>query len=185
MARITVGSKIPNLVGNVLSGYEIGLEDYIGDPLILSFYRYAGCQFCNLRMHNFIKKFNDEYEPQGINAIAVFQSPIRKLQKYTSEHQAPFEIVSDPKYKWYKAFGVERSWSGMMKAGLNVKGLVDSVAKGYARVDPDGHVNRIPADFLISESGIIDIAYYGDDISDHIPFSRIDKWIKSTARVKS
>ena len=181
MSKVKVGYAIPDLTGKALSGKEINLSSYIGKPLILSFYRYAGCQFCNLRMHHFTKKYNSIYSPAGINAIAVFQSPVHKLRKYTAEHEAPFEIISDPKYKWYKAFGVEKSWSAFFKTGKNVLGFYESIAKGYGRVDPDGTINRIPADFLISPEGKVEEAYYGKDISDHIPFTRIQEWMDEMA----
>jgi len=184
MHRLSSGDKIPKLTGQALSGQEISLSDYSGAPLILSFYRYAGCQLCNLRMHDFIKKYKKSYEPAGINAIAVFQSPIDKMNKYTSEHDAPFEIISDPDYLWYDAFGLENSWAGLLKAMFKPKPFLRSVAKGYSRVDPDGSMNRLPADFLINEKGIIDVAFYSKDVSEHIPFKTISKWINQSA-VKS
>jgi len=179
--RLKVGQNIPNeLYGDALSGQEVSLEGYIGKPFILSFYRYAGCQFCNLRIHDFIKRYKSEYQPAGVSAIAVFQSPINKMEKYTTEHQAPFEFISDPRCEWYKAFRVEKSWAGFAKAGSRVSDLTRSIAKGYGRIDPDGAMNRIPADFLISAEGVIEAAYYGKDIGDHIPFSDISEWIDHT-----
>lgn len=180
MSRLTVGSKIPNLVGETLEGNEISLNEYKGNPLILSFYRYAGCQLCNLRIHDFIKRYNKIYEPAGINAIAVFQSPIYKMEKYHTEHEAPFEFVSDPDCAWYEAFGLETSWAGFAKAVAKPLTLLRSAAKGYARIDPDGAMNRLPADFLVDEKGKIDVSFYAQDISEHIPFKVIEEWIDDT-----
>ncbi len=177
MSRLSSGTKIPNLVGHTLTGNEISLSEYKGNPLILSFYRYAGCQLCNLRIHDFIKRYENKYEPAGINAVAVFQSPIRKMEKYHTEHEAPFEFVSDPDCDWYQAFGLETSWAGMAKAATKPLALFRSVAKGYARIDPDGAMNRLPADFLINEKGEIDVAFYASDISEHVPFRTIQKWM--------
>lgn len=176
MARLKVNTKVPNLKGQTLTGNKINLSDYLGSPLILSFYRYAACPFCNIRIHDFMKHFEGNYEPSGINAIAVFQSPISKMEKYLDEHQAPFEMVSDPKYRWYKAFGLERSWGGFMKSMTKPVATVRSINKGYMRIDPDGVVNRLPADFLINAGGVIEEAFYAKDIAEHIPFERINKW---------
>lgn len=176
---MSTGDHVPKLTGLSLSGREVKLSDYTGSPLILSFYRYAGCQLCNLRMHDFIKRFKSIYEPAGINALAVFQSPIEKMEKYTSEHQAPFEIISDPEYVWYEAFGLENSWTGLFKAMLKPKPFLRSVAKGYSRVDPDGSMNRMPADFLINEKGVIDVSFYSEDVSEHIPFKQINQWMET------
>lgn len=38
--------------------------------------------------------------------------------------------------------------------------------------------NILPADFLIDENGYIVEAYYGQDIGDHIPFERIENFLK-------
>lgn len=177
MSRLKIGGKIPKLTGDTLSGNEISLSDYKGSPLILSFYRYAGCPLCNLRIHDFIKKYNKKYKPAGVKVIAVFQSPIEKMEKYTTEHDAPFEFVSDPDYEWYRAFGVESSLSGLVKASLKPVSILRSFTKGFGRVDPDGVMTRLPADFLINSKGIIEDAFYAKDVSEHIPFSRIEKWI--------
>lgn len=179
MNRVQKGRSVPDLKGNALSGNLVKLQDYKDSPLILSFYRYAGCQFCNLRMHDFIKYYRKEYEPNGVKAIAVFQSPMRKMKKYTKEHNATFEIISDPKYFWYDAFGLENSWKGFVNTATKPKQFIRSVALGFMRIDPDGSMNRMPADFLINAGGTVDHAYYGKDLGDHIPFQQISSWIKS------
>ena len=179
MSHVKSGFSVPSLTGEALSGNMIELDDYKGSPLILSFYRYAGCQFCNLRMHDFIRRYRKEYEPNGINALAVFQSPIRKMKRYTSEHRATFEIISDPEYVWYDAFGLENSWVGFVNTATKPKQFIRSVALGFMRIDPDGSMNRMPADFLINAAGIVDESYYGKDLGDHIPFEHITKWIET------
>lgn len=178
MARLKVNTKVPQLEGDALFGRKVKLADYEGSPLILSFYRYAACPFCNIRMHDFIKHYKNNYSPRGINALAIFQSPIDKMEKYLEEHDAPFEMISDPRYRWYKAFGLERSWGGFMKSMTKPIATVRSINKGYMRIDPDGVVNRLPADFLIGPNGIIEDAFYAKDISEHIPFERINNWIE-------
>ena len=183
MGKIKIGDKLPDLTGSTLSGKDISLQDYKGKPLILSFYRYAACPFCNLRMHHFIEKYQNEYAPAGVEVVAVFQSPIKSMSKYISRHDAPFEVVGDPKMKWYKIMGVQTSWIGMAKAATNVKDVAEATRLGYLSVDPEGPMNRIPADFLINEKGIVEKTYYGADVNDHIPFAEISCWINQTVLV--
>jgi len=178
MAKLTTNHYIPNLAGNTYSGKSINLHDYIGRPLILSFYRYAGCQLCNLRMRDFIKNYNEFYKLSGINALAVFQSPVNKMEKNLyKHHDIPFDVISDPNMKWYRDFGLERSWGGFLRTIGNMNPFIKSMAAGYAKIDPDGPINRLPADFLISKDGKIEDTFYAKDISEHIPFKRIDAWI--------
>ncbi len=176
MTKLKSNQKIPFLSGNTYDGRQIQLKNYLGKPLILSFYRYAGCQLCNLRMHEFIKHYQEKYKDKNIQVVAVFQSPVDKLSKNLyKHHDIPFDIISDPKMHWYKAFGVQRSWSKTMTSFFNPRQWIDSIQKGYMKIDPDGPMNRVPADFLIDKNGVIDVAYYGKDIGDHIPFEIIDK----------
>lgn len=52
----------------------ISLEDYRGKRLMLSFYRYASCPLCNLRIAQLIAHF-DLLHGQGLEFLALFQSP--------------------------------------------------------------------------------------------------------------
>jgi peroxiredoxin len=185
MGKIKPGQSLPSLSGDTLSGKVISTEDYKGRPFILSFYRYAACPFCNLRMHHFIEKYKTEYQPAGIDAIAVFQSPVKSMKKYVSQHDAPFEIVSDPKYKWYKTMGVKTSWLGFALGAANIKQATEATQEGLMRINPEGPVNRLPADFLVGADGTVQKLYYGTNISDHIPFEEITRWIKENQTVKA
>lgn len=184
MGKIKAGQQLPSLSGTSFSNGAIDIADFKGQPLILSFYRYAACPFCNLRMHHFIEKYQKEYEPKGIKAIAVFQSPIESIAKYLDQHDAPFDIIADPKQKWYKTMGLKTSWKGFMAGAMNIAQGVEASKKGLIKINPEGPINRLPADFLISANGIVEATYYGKNISDHIPFDVIDKWANKKVLVK-
>ncbi|MEE9373068.1 MAG: redoxin domain-containing protein [Saprospiraceae bacterium] len=180
MARLNKGQSAPLLKGKTSDEEVVDLNDYLGTPFILSFYRYAGCQFCNLRMKAFIEKYHSEYAPSGIKAIAVFQSPESKMAKNLyKHHEIPFAVVADPKMKWYKEYGLEKSWAGLAKSSFRLKALVQSISQGYAKIDPDGPMNRMPADFLIGSDGTIADCFYAADISEHISFEKIKTWADS------
>ncbi|MNY68092.1 hypothetical protein D3C86_2058000 [compost metagenome] len=46
----------------------------------------------------------------------------------------------------------------------------------------EGPANRIPADFLIREDGVIDVAYYGADVGDHVPLEQLERWLGAAQR---
>ena len=176
MGKIKPGQNLPSLSGTSFNNGEINLSQFKGSPLILSFYRYAACPFCNLRMHHFINKYKEELEALGIKAVAVFQSPTKSISKYLSKHDTPFDIIADPKQLWYKKMGLKTSWLGAMAAMTNVSQALEATQKGMMNIDPEGPINRLPADFLISADQKVQVVYYGKNISDHIPFEAIDKW---------
>ena len=38
----------------------------------------------------------------------------------------------------------------------------------------------VPADFLIGPDLTVQVAYYGSDISDHLPAEKINEWLDSS-----
>lgn len=179
MGKIKVGQQLPQLSGHSYDNGVIDLSDYRGTRLILSFYRYAACPFCNLRIHHFIDKYQADYTKRGIKAIAVFQSPPKSITKYLSKHKAPFDIIADPKQEWYKIMGLSTSWLGFMTGAANMSQALEARRKGMMNINPEGPANRLPADFLIGADGTVEVTYYAKNISDHIPFEAIDQWAQN------
>ena len=118
-----------------------------------------------------------ELSAKGLQIIAIFQSPIESILQYVGKQDAPFPIVPDPAQQLYKLYGVETSWMGFAKAGLELGKLVESTKLGFLPGKMEGDINRVPADFLIDENGIIHTAFYGADISDHLPEKEIDRFV--------
>ena len=50
--RIQPGQPAKNFTSQDILGHSVALPDYKGQRLMLSFYRYAACPLCNLRMHH-------------------------------------------------------------------------------------------------------------------------------------
>jgi hypothetical protein len=38
----------------------------------------------------------------------------------------------------------------------------------------------VPADFLIGPDLTVQVAYYGNDIGDHLPLEKINEWLDSS-----
>ena len=51
--------------------------------------------------------------------------------------------------------------------------LMKGMFKGYLPFPIKGSLIRVPADFLIDRTGIIQKAYYGKDEGDHISFEEV------------
>jgi peroxiredoxin len=174
--RLKPGQKAPQFKTYDIGEEIIDLEALKGSKVLLSFYRYASCPLCNLRVHKLIQLF-PELSANGLKIISIFQSLKESILQYVGKQDAPFPIVSDPSQKLYKLYGVETSWMGFAKGGLEVQKLMETTKLGFLPGKMEGDVNRIPADFLIDENGVIQTAYYGKDISDHLDESEIAKFI--------
>lgn len=177
MSRLKEGNYAPSFRTQSFQGEMIDLSDYRGRYVLLSFYRYASCPFCNLRVHESIRKY-DSFRAHGIEMIAVFQSPDEKIAEYVGKQPLNYPIISDPNLEIYRRYGVETSWIGLFKAFLfRPHQIFKSVfLRGFFPGSIENEIQRLPADFLIDPQGKIEIAYYGKDIGDHLAFETLEKY---------
>jgi peroxiredoxin len=160
---------------------EISLQTLQGRPVLLSFYRYASCPLCNLRINELIAK-HPGWSARGLQMIAVFQSPRRSIEQYVGRQDAPFPIIADPGQQLYAKYGVE-GHTGKFLLGITahpVK-MLKAFARGFLPGKIETELTMIPADFLIDKDGVIEQAYYGKDASDHIPLAVIDGFLNQSA----
>lgn len=174
--RLKKGEIAPPFLLKDFRGKEINSESFSGSPLMISFFRYAACPFCNLRVHQLIKAY-EELNSKGLNMIAIFQSPSSSIAKYVGIQDPPFSIIGDPKMKLYQKYRLERSWLKFLMSSLNPLNSIRAIQKGLFKIDPEGPVDRLPADFLIDANGIIQHAYYAKTASDHISLIVVNKWL--------
>ncbi len=170
--RLKKGDSVTNIVLPAIDGTEFNLESLQGKRYMLSFFRFASCPFCNLRVHELVsryKEFGDDFP-----IVAIFDSSLANLKKHTRSHQAPFPILADETNQYYRAYGVEYSFWGMIKGMLTrFPTLIKGIFKGYIPLIPGGSLITMPADFLIDENGIIQRAYYAKDEGDHLPIDEL------------
>lgn len=161
-----------------ICGNNISIEDFQGQKVLLSFLRTAACPFCNLRVHEMMKK-QAEWEDQDLVTIAVFASPASEILKYAGKQDPPFPIIADPTEYLYRQYGIGHSLLGKLKAMARIREIFQIMTKGYFNMESLFEKTVMPADFLIDENGIIVHSYYGKDFGDHIPFESIDSWLKA------
>ena len=140
---------------------------------MLSFFRFASCPFCNLRMHELVTRFDEL--PDDFTIAAVFDSPLDNLQHHANKHQAPFPILADADNRYYKLYGIRHSVIGVLK-GMFMRMprlLYGMFVKAYIPLTIKGSMTTMPADFLIDDNGIIQVAHYGNDEGDHLPFEQL------------
>ena len=177
--RIQCGQTAPDFEVRDIVGNPFSLTDFEGKKLLLSFYRYASCPLCNLRVHELIERYPD-LTAKGLHLLAFFQSSIESIRRYVGKQQAPFPIVADPTHIVYRRYGVETSWTGFFKGSLRLNKVVSATSKGYFPGKMEGKKSLVPADFLIGPDLIVEKAYYGSDIGDHLPIEKINEWLDSS-----
>lgn len=170
--RLTPGTVAPQIVLPAVSGKTFDTDTLSGRPWMLSFFRFAGCPFCNMRLHGLVRRF-DQYA-DDFTIVAVFDSPLDNLQAHSRRHNAPFPILADEYNRAYREYGIERSLLGVAKGiTTRIPTLVKATLMGFIPMKVKGSMTTMPADFLIDTEGRIVEAYYGRDEGDHLPFEQV------------
>lgn len=156
-------------------GNKINLADYRGKKVLLSFFRWASCPFCNLRIRQLIIQY-PEFVKNKIEIIALFAATGGEISKYAGKQNAPFPIIPDPELDLYAKYGIKESFSGMVKVMLKPVELFKVMTSGFFNVKTIHKKSILPVDFLIGEDQLIYRAYYGKDYGDHIPIADVLAW---------
>jgi len=175
--RLIVGNEAPDFAVKDAYDRPLRLKDFRGKRLLLSFYRFASCPFCNLRVHRLLQ-LRDSFAERNLHMVAVFQSAPDRIRSYVGKQDDSLPILPDPEGQLYSAYGIEASRAAVLRAALTRLGeAATALAKGFVPGDIDSDATTIPADFVVDEHGILRIAYYGRDIGDHLPVSRIESFL--------
>jgi hypothetical protein len=160
-------------------GRRISLADYYGRRTLLAFHRAANCPLCNLRLWHLINRY-PAYQRQGLAVIAFFESAPDYAYQYLDRLRPPFPLVADLALKVYNLYGLESALMGALVARLTRWSAYRQARRlrigGHPWLNPltmDGHVGRLPADFLLGPDMRIRTAYYGRDAGDFLLFSEI------------
>ena len=175
--KIKKGDNIEEITLPKLDGSLFNLSETKGKKVLLTFYRIAGCSFCNLRIHEFIKRYNEF----GINFthVGIFHSPTDNLNSYMKKHgEIPFTILADRDFKYFEKYGVERSIKKMFLTILfKAHKVIPAIMKGFIPINIKGYIDIAVTDILINENGIVEEVYYAKkDIADHFEFDKIKEF---------
>jgi peroxiredoxin Q/BCP len=169
--RLVPGTLAPDFEARDHRGANIRLSELRGSPVLLSFYRYASCPLCNLRVRE-LTLAREELGTLGLHMLAVFQSTPDHISEYAGNQQPPFPLLADPAMALYRRYGVERDWLGLLHPATLLTGW-KALRAGFRPGAIDGPFDRMPADFLIDAEGRIAIAYYARDPGDHLPLPQL------------
>lgn len=176
MKKIVEGQAAPDFSVTDIDGKTHELGDYRGSYLLLTFYRFASCPLCNLRVSQVIKR-KAEFEARGMSFLAVFHSPEEAIRRYVGRQGVPFPLIPDPRRELFRTYDVlEISWLKFLKAFVfRIGAVLKAYMKGFFVGSAEGGLAGMPADFLIGPDGNVISAYYGRDAGDHLPFKTIEQ----------
>lgn len=175
--KLQVGANLIPFEALDIHGNSINTNDYKGKKLMISFYRYSECMYCNLRIRQLCQRY-ESFKNQGLHIVAFFQSPKEDVLRSLEHHNIPFPVIAEPDRSIYKQYKVvEYSPLGMIKSFFKIGTTLSAMKAGYFVKAGKGSKTLLPADFLIKEDQTIATAFYANDISEHLPFSDIEAFL--------
>lgn len=160
------GLQLPSTAGNIFN-----ISEVIGKKTLITFYRFATCPFCNLRLNEFSNRYNEL--DKNFRVVAIFDASLDFLTKSTEKHSAPFPILADENFEYFEKFEVEQSiWKFLIGSALGSLKIFSAFARGYFPRELKS-MTTVPVDILLSEDGTIEKVYYGKNTTDHLKFDEI------------
>lgn len=176
--RLEAPLKAINFFTRDIYGEEFNLSQFKGKKVLLSFFRDAGCPFCNYRVHELIEK-QPEWQNKNLTIVTVFSDSDQEIKDYVADSPRPFTMLADQHLAIYNLYGVEQSSFALLKAFIfKLPTIIRGFMKG-ARTSKNPHSLLVPADFLIDEEGIIQEIWYGKNTASHMPMNMIEHFIQS------
>ncbi|MDC0195246.1 redoxin domain-containing protein [Alphaproteobacteria bacterium] len=129
--RINKGDTLEEITLPKADGTMFSLSETKGKKVLLTFYRVAGCTFCNLRLMEFNKRFNEL--GKNFVHVGIFHSPVDLLNLNMSKHRAtPFIVLADKDFKYFEKYEIERSWTKLMIAVIyKTFSIFPALLKGF------------------------------------------------------
>ncbi|MGD8885731.1 MAG: redoxin domain-containing protein [Gammaproteobacteria bacterium] len=160
---LNVGDRIPHFTLPNASGEPVAIADYIAKgPVVLSFYRGGWCPFCNLEFKA-LSEALPAIRERGATLIGVSPELPDVAQQTVSQHNIPFEVLSDVGNEVIKQFGLltyvyEEMRPLYLKWGLDVP----------AHNGDERWEMPIPATYVIDEQGVIRAGYVNKDYTQRM-----------------
>lgn len=173
--QLKQGEKAINFALEDIEGRRVFLHNLQGKKILLSFYRDAGCPFCNLRIYELTRYFGNFAEKNFV-PVAVFNSAPETIRRYLGKRHRPFPMLADPDQRVFQLYGVAESWGKLFMGFFNVPRIASAFLKGFG---PSlGAFNPLlPADFLIGPDMTVHQAFYSQDAAAHIPIKDIEAFL--------
>lgn len=146
------GHPAPAISTRDVFGNKLSLKTLNSRYILLVFFRYAGCPWCNLALHRLSLEYQT-LKDHGCEVITFLQSDSPDIIENVYERHAQkpqFAIVADPERQHYQRYGVSNSLRAGLSSLKHIPIWAHSVRQhGFAQKKVDGNLFLVPASFLI------------------------------------
>jgi len=176
-----LGQKIEKILLPAIDGGHFDNRNLLGKRYLLTFFRFATCPFCNMRLAQLVNLRKDLplASLAHTEIVAIFSAKLEHLQQHANTHVTQLPILADEHNKYYEKFGVEKSLWGVLKGGLlRFPTAIRGMMRGYIPKEISSRLLNMPLSLLVDEQGVIQAIYHGKDEGDHIPLSQVEAFLK-------
>lgn len=104
---VAAGDTVPDFTLVSVDGETLAAPELLAHgPVLLVFFRFAGCPVCNIALPYYDRALRPGLEAQGVRLVAVSPQVPGKLQDIKTRHQLGFTVVTDPDNALARAFGI-------------------------------------------------------------------------------
>ena len=101
--KISIGDRLEEITLPDQNGNSFNLSQTLGKKVLLTFYRIAGCSFCNLRLNEINKRFGEL--GNNFTHVGIFHSPVDNLKSYMDKHKnLPFTVLADENFEYFQKY---------------------------------------------------------------------------------
>lgn len=103
-----IGESIPhNLSLKDQTGLDVSFEALKGDKgLVVFFVRSADwCSFCQQQLKDFVSRYQG-FNDRGYEVVSVSYDSVEKLNRFSTQYEVPYKMLSDPASESIKAFDI-------------------------------------------------------------------------------
>lgn len=156
---LSIGDKIPEVLGKDQEGKVVNASDYAGKKFILYFYPKDNTPGCTAEACNFRDNFY-ELRHAGYEIVGVSVDDEKSHVKFIEKYELPFRLISDADKVLVEAFGV---WAEKTLAGKKYMGTLRTT-------------------FIIDENGVISKIFTPKEIVAKDHAEQLLEWLPSAAK---
>lgn len=148
-ATLQIGDPAPAFTLSDQEGNQVSLSDFQGKKVIVYFYPAASTPGCTTQACDFRDNLNS-LASAGFQVLGISKDKLPALEKFSTEEQINFPLLSDPTLDTHTAYG---AWGEKSMYGKTITGTIRST-------------------FVLNESGTIELALYNVKATGHVAMLR-------------
>ena len=168
--KLVVGDMAPDFTARDVDGNAIRLYDIDSKHILVVFFRYSGCPWCNLAIHRLSLEYKTLQENDCAVVAFIQSDKTDVIDNIYNRHvvKPEFPIVADYEQQYYRLYGVTASIKAAVRSITKLPAWVHAVKDhGFKQGKMDGNFFLVPASFVVNgRTKKIEKAMYGESFYD-------------------